>query len=204
VLRTLGAILIGWACFAAGFVAYTHLRRSVTAEKRGQYLQPAGDAPAAVETGVRQTLRAFGDGYARRDPNAAAAFTDRLFAANGDALLLGVNGGEWIRGRQAVTQFIGDDWRYWGDLKVDSSNAVVWSQGDVAWTATTGALRTRGSDRPLRLTAVLIREGNQWRFRQVVFQWDDHDPETRDLFRPESYFQLWHRLTGKLLRHDGR
>jgi hypothetical protein len=48
----------------------------------------------------------------------------------------------------------------------------------------------QGSDRPLRLSAILTRNGGNWLFRQVHFQWDESDPDVSDLLRPRTYLKL--------------
>jgi hypothetical protein len=69
-----------------------------------------GDAPAPVRARVLAALRAFQEGYFRRDPNQLVPFMHRLVPENDDILLLGTDADEWVRGHDAVSQFIREDW----------------------------------------------------------------------------------------------
>ena len=173
--------------FAFGFVACLHLKSFASDDLRRQYLLQHGDAPALVRAKVIVALKAFQDGYIRRDPKELDSFVHRLFPDNDEILLLGTDAGEWVRGHQAVADFIGNDWAKWGDFRFAVDDTVVWSSGDVAWIASVGAV----NERPLRFSAILTRQGNDWLFRQVNFQWDDRTPRARDLLRASTYLRLF-------------
>ena len=115
---------------------------------------------------------------------------NRLFLKDDDILLLGTDAGEWARGYPAVGEFIRTDWLNWGDFRFAVDDSTVWSSGDLAWIASIGTVHERGSDRPLRFSAILTRHGNRWLFRQVHFQWDDRDPSPADLLRPSTDLKL--------------
>jgi hypothetical protein len=83
-------------------------------------------------------------------------------------------------------QFIKGDWQNWGDVRLVTDSSAVWSSGDTAWIATIGDVRWKDADRPIRFTAVLVRRGDRWLFRELHFQWDDPPPRFRDLFRPQA------------------
>lgn len=176
--------------FAFGFVACLHLNSFASDDLRRQYLQN-GDAPALVRARVIVKLKGFQDGYVRRDPKELDSFVHRLFPDNDEILLLGTDAGEWVRGHRAVEEFIGDDWAKWGDFRFAVDDTVVWSSGDVAWVASVGAVNEQGVDRPLRSSAILTRQGNDWLFRQVNFQWDDRTPRAGDLLHASTYLRLF-------------
>jgi len=98
VLSSVATALILFGSFASGFIASLHLKNSPSNETRRLYLQHAGDAPPAVRSGVLTALRPLQDGYIRRDPKDLDSFMSRLFARNGDILILGTDAGEWVRG----------------------------------------------------------------------------------------------------------
>ncbi len=160
-------------------------------ELRQQYLLPAGDAPPSVRAGVLDALKDFQEGYVKRDPNDLNAFMNRLFPKNGDILFLGTDAGDWARGYPAVAESIREDWLTWGDFRFAVDDSIIWSSGDVAWVVSVGVLHAPGSDRPVRYSAILTRNGNSWRFRQVHFQWDDRDPGVTDLLRPRTPLKLF-------------
>ena len=157
---------------------------------RAAYLQHAGDAPPLVRLGVLIALRAFQAGYIQRDPKDLDSFMSRLIAKNDDVLILGTDAGEWVRGYPAAAEFIRADWQSWGDFRFDVDNSVICSSGDVAWIASIGEVHFRGSDRPVRFSGVLTRDGNNWLFQEMHFQWDDRDPRSTDIFRLKTYLKL--------------
>jgi hypothetical protein len=136
-------------------------------------------------------LNDFQQGYVRRDPKDLDAFMNRLFPRNNDVQLLGTDAGEWVRGYSAVAEFIRADWLNWGDFRFAVDDSIICSSGDVAWITSVGVMRDHGVDHPLRFSAVLTRNGSNWVFRQVHFQWDARDPGVVDLLRPRTQLKLF-------------
>jgi len=190
ILSTLAVTLLAAFGFALGFVSCLHLRSSASSDLRHQYLLQTGDAPPSVRIGVIAALKTFQDGYINRDPRELDAFMHRVFPENDDILVLGTDEGEWVRGHRAVSEFIREDWTKWGDFRFAVDDSIVWSSGDVAWIASVGAVHDQRLDRPLRFSAILTRQGNDWLFRQVHFQWDDRDPSPDDVFHVGTYLRL--------------
>ena len=190
VLFGLSTALLIVGCFACGFVSSLHLKSNAARDLRHRYLTQKGNAPASVRAEVLGALRAFENGYVRRDPQELDSFMSRLFPEDEDILLLGTDADEWVRGYRAVGQFIREDWLKWGDFRFDVDDSVVWSSGDVAWIASVGVLRAHRSERALRFSAILTRKGRNWLFRQVHFQWDDRDPRAADLLRLSTHLKL--------------
>ncbi len=189
-LFAVAAVLLLSGGFATGFISSLHLRSSPSNEARKLYLQDAGDAPPAVRAGVLTALRAFQDGYIKRDPKGLDSFMSRLFAKNDDLLILGTDVGEWVRGYPAAAEFIRTDWQRWGDLRLAADDPIICSSGDVAWMTSYGDVHFNGGQRPVRFSAILTRQGNDWLFQEVHFQWDDRGPGAADLLRPKTYLQL--------------
>jgi hypothetical protein len=186
------AALLVMAGFIAGFRVCLHLRGYSPGPAREQNLAQSGNAPLAVRSSIVERLHTLQQGYAQRDPKQIDAFTHDLFADDGDVLILGTEGGteEWVRSGAAARQFIAEDWRGWGDLRLDVDHAIVWSSGSAAWVATIGSVQWKTRERPIRFTAVLTREEDRWVFRLMHFQWDDKDPSASDLLRSRTYLSL--------------
>ena len=180
--------------FTLGFVSSLHMKTSASSEFRKGYLTRPGDAPPPVRTEVIATLRAFQDGYIRRNPEELNSFMSRLFPKSDDVLVLGTDADEWVRGYTAVGEFIRNDWLKWGDFRFAVDDSIVWASGDVAWIASVGVVHGKMSDRPLRFSAILTRKGNSWVFSQVHFQWDDRDPRPSDLLQPRTQIKMLRRV----------
>lgn len=193
--------------FIMGFVSSLHLKSVASSGHRQPYRLQGGDAPLPVRAGVLAALRDFQEGYVKRDPKELDTFMSRLFSKDDDILLLGTNAGEWTRGYFAAGEFIRRDWLDWGDFRFAVDDSIVWSSGDVAWIASTGAVSKHGLDRPLRFSAILTRHGDRWLFRELHFQWDRRDPSLKDLLRPSADISLlkWAlQLTRDLAQKAGR
>jgi len=197
ILFVLAAAVIAALSSACGFVAGLHAKKSAPSEVVRQYLRQGGNAPPATRAEVVSVLRAFQDGYVKRDPNNLDSFMSLLFVRDGDVLIQGTDG-EWVRGYSQASQFIGGDWQSWGDFRFATDDSIVWSSGDVAWVATVGVLHLKGYDRPVRMSAVLRKEGANWHFQQITFQWGDRDADAKDLFHPRTYLQLARLAYGRL------
>ncbi len=144
---------------------------------------------------IRPLLSAFNEGYSKRDPSALDRFMD-LFAADENIEFIATGGagpgrGTWRTGRAAVRDLIRSDWEYWGVVHVEAETAHIEVRSEVAWVSATGTVRTddeteeflgdkeeifgvvqhaSGSSprvKPLRMTAVLLKQAGRWRFFQI-------------------------------------
>jgi hypothetical protein len=93
---------------------------------------------------VRETLRAFQDGYDRRDKSLLSDYR-RLFIPEDDLEVIGTGavepgGDEWCLGLDAACSLVENDWEGWGDLRLDVDDARIHVEGEVAWLATTGTV----------------------------------------------------------------
>jgi SnoaL-like protein len=202
-LAALALALLATGSFVFGFASCLHLSSSEPGDVRRRHLLEQGDAPPLVRAGVLTALRAFQDGYVRRDPNELDSFMRGLFPEGGDVLLLGTDAAEWVRGYRAVGNFIQEDWRHWGDFRFDTDRAIVWCSGDVAWIASAGLVRDGQSGRAVRFSAVLTRDRDRWLFRQLQFQWDDRAPGLSVLRHASTYGELARWTLAKVLRLPG-
>jgi len=191
IFYALAIALLLLGAFLFGFVSGHRLKGSISSDLRQQYRLQAGDAPAPVREGVLAALKDFQQGYVKRDPKDLDAFMNRLFPRNDDILLLGTDAGEWIRGYPAVAEFIRADWLNWGDFRFAVNDSIICSSGDVAWITSVRVVQEHGVDRPARFSAVLTRNGSNWVFWQVLFQWDARDPGVADLLRPRAQLKLF-------------
>lgn len=173
--RALVSILTALGLAFVSFGAGWHLsRRPIGLGNPERYLARKGDAEEGVRKEVLVPLRTFQAGYSKRDPAILPVFMEQLFPKDRDILVLGTDQGEWIEGYQRVAEFIGNDWRYWGDVRLDVDHAAISTAGNVAWVATVGTVSSGTSlGRAIRFTAVLTRSDGRWLFRHILFQWDD-------------------------------
>lgn len=184
-LRVLAPSIGLIACgFLAGWTASRRFILSTPAHLARAYLTDKGDAPESVRHEVLKILRAFQDGYVKRDVRSLDRFTSELFFPGTTIVVLGTDPGEWTNGYAAVKHFIGSDWLGWGDLRLLVDDAAVNSSGNVAWLATVGSVTSGRLQRPIRLTAVMTRTNERWLFRQVQFQWDERPTSLSELLAP--------------------
>jgi hypothetical protein len=187
----LAALLLAFGSFAFGFISRSHVKMEVQTDVRKKYLAQQGNATPVERSEVLATLREFQEGYVKRDPKAVDTFMDRLFVNDEDVLLMGTDRGEWARGYPAVAEFIKNDWNGWGDFRFAVEDSIVWCTGDVAWIVSLGREREHGTERPVRFSAILTRNGGAWHFRQVHFQWDDSAPDDASLLQTRTYLTLF-------------
>jgi hypothetical protein len=197
-LRRLGVLLAVAAIFSAGYFTCLKTHHTTSPADTARMMQPAGDAPADVRSGVQATLNTLEQAYLRRDPSQIDALMNAAFAPNADVITLGAEGlpYEWVRGPAEVRSFIQRDWQVWGLFRFDPTKAIVWSSGNVAWVATLGEVEFQGGSRQIRFTAVLEKRGDKWVFRQMQFQWNDGAATAGDLVRPQTYLTLIERELG--------
>lgn len=153
-----------------------YLLWSVYAPRQGAWRDaPAwGSAGPEVRAAVVGQLRAFQEGYSRRNPAAVPGFVDTLFSRD-HPVVLGTMPGEIFAGSERVAEVIRSDWESWGDCRFRVDESHVSAAGDVAWFATVGSVNfdvSRFLVLPLRLTGVMVNEGGAWRIRQAQFQFD--------------------------------
>ena len=186
-----GALLVCLLGFLGGWKLKGEVRTASMDDQLSFYDLEKGDAPAPVRAEVLQALRRFQDGYVRRDPVQLESFMRGLFPEGAPVVVLGTNSSEWVSGYRAVSRFIRTDWQDWGDVRLKVEDAIVSSQGDVAWVATVGQVGLGNLFLPIRFTAALTRYSRGWLFRQVQFQRVEHGARLSELLSPRTLIGLF-------------
>ena len=93
---------------------------------------------------VRSALRTFQDGYTARDVAKLDDFR-QLFVQDDGIEMIGIGASkraanEWFEGPERIREIIENDWKYWGDVRLDVEGAKITVQDDVAWLSTTGTV----------------------------------------------------------------
>jgi hypothetical protein len=133
-----------------------------------------GNAPDDIRAEVVARLTEFQAGYAGRDLSKVAPFTQSLFAAD-NVVVLGTMPREVFVGFDRVSSLVKGDWESWGDCRFLLDRAHISAAGNVTWVATFGYVRfdlSRFLVLPLRLSGVLVKQDNAWKFQFLQFQFD--------------------------------
>ncbi|MFH0842756.1 MAG: nuclear transport factor 2 family protein [Bacteroidota bacterium] len=133
-----------------------------------------GNASDSTRQEILSQLRKFQDGYSKRDPANIDAFMQSLYSMD-NILILGTMPKEIYAGFENATRLVKADWESWGDCKFDIDSAHISSSGNTAWFSTRGYVEfdmSRLLVLPLRLSGVMVKEDQIWRFRQQQFQFD--------------------------------
>jgi hypothetical protein len=133
-----------------------------------------GNAPDSIREEVLAQLHKFQDGYSKRDAGQVDSFMQSLYSM-GNILILGTMPGEIFTDYKSATGLVKSDWESWGDCRFAVDNANISSNGDVAWFSARGYVKFDLSSLlviPLRLTGVMIKEDETWKFQQQQFQFD--------------------------------
>ena len=133
-----------------------------------------GDAPDSVRQAIIGQLNKFQDGYSGRDTSQVDTFMESLYSRE-NVLILGTSPGEVFIGYDRAASLVRSDWESWGDCRFMIDSANISSKGDVAWFATKGYVEFDLSKMlvlPLRLSGVMVKEDQVWKFRQQQFQFD--------------------------------
>ncbi|UCC79104.1 MAG: nuclear transport factor 2 family protein [Candidatus Zixiibacteriota bacterium] len=133
-----------------------------------------GNATEDVRAEIVQQLQKFQDGYTHRDTSLLDPFMEELFSKD-NILVLGTMPGEILKNHERVKVLVSSDWRTWGDCRFQMDNAHISTAGDVAWISTIGYVEfdmSRFLVSPLRLSAVMVKENDVWKFQHMQFQFD--------------------------------
>ncbi len=133
-----------------------------------------GNSPDSIRMEIIEQLRKFQDGYSKRDPKNIDTFMQSLYSKE-NILILGTMPNEVYSGYKKATQLVKTDWESWGDCKFEIDSANISSLGNTAWFSTKGYVEFDLSSLlviPLRLTGIMIKEDQEWRFQQQQFQFD--------------------------------
>lgn len=133
-----------------------------------------GTAPDSIRKEIIGQLHKFQKGYSDRDTSQVEAFMESLYSRE-NVLILGTGPREVFRSYDGAASLVRADWESWGDCRFMVDGAGISSAGDVAWFATKGYVEFDLSKflvLPLRLTGIMVREGQVWKFQQQQFQFD--------------------------------
>jgi hypothetical protein len=140
----------------------------------GNTVYAYGDAPDSVRQEVISQLQRFQDGYTNRDIKEIDRFMSGLYSRE-NILILGTMPGEIYSGYERAARLVKSDWESWGDCMFGIENANISSSENAVWFSTRGLVQfdiSRFLVLPLRLTGVMVKEDNTWKFRQQQFQFD--------------------------------
>ena len=143
-------------------------------DSKDSFVFSKGNAPEGVRAEILQQLHRFQDGYASRDTARLDSFMEQLFSRD-NLLILGTQPRETLSSYERARALVSSDWRTWGDCTFLMDNAHISTAGDVAWVSTIGYVEfdmSRFLVLPLRLSAVMVKKSNVWRFQQMQFQFD--------------------------------
>jgi hypothetical protein len=133
-----------------------------------------GNAPDSTRKEIIGQLNKFQEGYSQRDTSQVDAFMKSLYSRE-NILILGTSPGEVFPGYDRAARLVKSDWESWGDCRFMIDSANISSMGDVAWFSTKGYVEFDLSNLlviPLRLTGIMVKEDQVWKFRQQQFQFD--------------------------------
>jgi len=133
-----------------------------------------GNAPDSLRSEIIDQLNKFQDGYTNRDIAQLEPFMEQLFSQE-NVLVLGTMPNEILIGQEKVSRLVRSDWKTWGDCTFLMNNAHISTSGNVAWISTIGYVDMDLSPLlilPLRLSAVMVREVDIWKFQYMQFQFD--------------------------------
>jgi hypothetical protein len=133
-----------------------------------------GNSPDSVRMEIIAQLNKFQDGYSKRDPKNIDSFMQSLYSKN-NTLILGTMPNEVYKGYENAARLIKSDWESWGDCKFAIDSANISSSGSTAWFSIKGYVEfdlSRFLVLPLRLTGIMVKEDQDWKFRQQQFQFD--------------------------------
>jgi len=133
-----------------------------------------GNAPDNTRMEIICQLKKFQDGYSKRDPKNIDTFMQSLYSRE-NILILGTMPNEIYSSYEKATRLVETDWETWGDCKFEVDSANISSLGNTAWFTTKGYVKFDLSKFlviPLRLTGIMVKEDQEWKFQQQQFQFD--------------------------------
>jgi hypothetical protein len=139
-----------------------------------KFIYSKGNAPDSVRSEIIEQLHKFQKGYTLRDTSQLKAFMRQLFSQE-NILVLGTMPIEILIGQDRVSRLILSDWKSWGDCTFLMNNAHISTSGNAAWFSTIGYVKfdmSRFLNLPLRLSGVMIRHKDVWKFQYLQFQFD--------------------------------
>ena len=85
---------------------------------------------------IIKVLEKFQQGYTNRDTTIVEEYVEELFT--NDILIIGTGASEWCKNSDDVIKLVRNDWKYWGDLKINIGEAKIRVANNISWIAVTG------------------------------------------------------------------
>ncbi len=133
-----------------------------------------GNSPDSTRMEIIEQLKKFQNGYSKRDPGNIDTFMQSLYSKE-NILILGTMPNEIYPGYEKATQLVKTDWESWGNCKFEIDSANISSLDNTAWFSTKGYVEFDLSSLlviPLRLTGIMVKEDQEWKFQHQQFQFD--------------------------------
>lgn len=140
----------------------------------GLFLYGQGNAAPEVRAEILQQLELFQEGYTERDTSILENYMEQLFSKE-NILILGTMPGEIYSGYAEAADLLSSDWLYWGDVSMLTESSNISVRDSVAWFSMIGHVVFDMSsllDLPLRVSGVMVRTDQGWKFQQLQFQFD--------------------------------
>ena len=133
-----------------------------------------GNAQAGARDSIMAQLEHFEIGYLERDVEKLEEYCEQLISKE-SILILGTMPQEIYLGYEAAADLVRTDWLTWGDVYYLMEQANISLSKGVARISTIGYVEfdlSRYLVLPLRFTGVMVKEGVNWKFQQMQFQFD--------------------------------
>lgn len=112
---------------------------------------------------ARDALIRFYQAFSDATPGALELF-DRSFTQREDLLIVGSAFHEWVDSRERGKEAWGME-----GVALEPGDPVAWEEGDIAWAADRPSFVVGDMRAPIRLTAVMLREGGDWKIQHGHF-----------------------------------
>lgn len=82
---------------------------------------------------IERLLKRFKAGYQKRNIEEVEHFVANTFYNSSEVLVLGTGTGELEIGYDQIIELVKGDWQYWGDVELDTQEANIQVDGNIAW-----------------------------------------------------------------------
>lgn len=94
------------------------------------------EKPAGNDEEIIKILEKFQEGYTNRDTTIVEKYVEELFSEN--ILIIGTGASEWCDDIEDVKRLVKNDWKYWGDLRINIEEAKTRTENNISWIAVPG------------------------------------------------------------------
>ena len=165
---------ISGGIFILFFVILLYLLIHIWLEGRRERTNPheiTGETlPEELREAALRPLKLLKAYYEKRDPEQADACMDETMLTD-NMLILGTNPNEIFHGREEARHLLQGDWRYWGQLTLDTEQTALFRAGSALYFVLRGIIRL---DRfifrlPIRITGTLEEQAGMWYISKLQF-----------------------------------